>query len=284
VAIRGVDTELYRCPQCGLFEFPEPDWLDAAYSDPIADIDVGLASRCVMLSGVIEAIVRAERLGGERLLDYGGGLGLLTRLCRDRGLDMRQYEPMAANLFAQGLEASPKSDFAVVSLVEVFEHLTDPLDVLSLLSEKAELVIVSTELVPAGLDDLTKWHYLVPDLGQHVTFYTVDALRRLAQQTGYQLTTDGRGLHVFSRKTLSRRARAVLNRPRLAPVLAKVQRRRDHAGSFTLADAAAIQEAANGAKGAVADNGASAVLLARGRRSGGPATGSHRPTYKRSEV
>jgi hypothetical protein len=236
VRVRGELVTLHRCQSCGLFEFPEPTWLEAAYADPIADIDVGLPSRCVYLAGVIEAIVRSERLGARPHLDYGGGYGLLTRLCRDRGLDMRHYEPYAPNLFAQGFTAAPDQAYGCVTLVEVFEHLTDPLDVLRTLAGHTELVVISTQLVPAGMTDLSGWPYLIPDLGQHVTFYTPAALQALGERTGFRSTTDGFGLHVLSKRPLSRRTRAVLRRPRLAPVIANALRRRDHAPSLALTD------------------------------------------------
>jgi hypothetical protein len=239
VRIRGALVDLHRCSACGLFEFVDPDWLDAAYADPIADIDVGLASRCITLARYTEAIIRAQRLGDRPHLDYGGGYGLLTRLLRDRGVDMRHYDPYARNLFAQGREGKPIESYGCVTMVEVLEHLLDPLELISSLSSHVELIIVSTVLVPPGRTDISDWWYLIPDLGQHVTFYTVPALQAIASECGYRLTTDGMGLHVFSKSRLRPLARLAVRNQRAAQVIASLLRKRDRPESLVESDGVA---------------------------------------------
>jgi hypothetical protein len=239
VRIRGVLVDLYRCPACGLFEFVDPDWLDAAYADPIADIDVGLASRCIALASYTEAIVRGQRLGDRPHLDYGGGYGLLTRLLRDRGIDMRHYDPYARNLFAQGREGKPSESYGCVTMVEVLEHLLDPLELIRSLSAHVDLIIVSTVLVPEGRTDLSDWWYLIPDLGQHVTFYTVPALEAIATSCGYRLTTDSMGLHVLSKSRLRPLARLAVRKQRAAQFIAWLLHRRDRPASLVEADGVA---------------------------------------------
>jgi hypothetical protein len=239
VRIRGAAVQLHHCPACGLFEFADPDWLDAAYADPIADIDVGLASRCIMLARHAEAIIRAERLGDRRHLDYGGGYGLLTRLLRDRGIDMRHYDPYAPNLFAQGRDGLPTASYGCVTMIEVLEHLLDPLETIRSLSTRADLIVVSTVLVPAGRTDISDWWYLIPDLGQHVTFYTVSALQAIATECGYRLTTDGMGLHVFSTSRLRPLARIAVRHHRAADLIAWFLHRRDRPASLIESDGVA---------------------------------------------
>jgi hypothetical protein len=239
MAVRHVPVELWRCARCGLFEFADPDWLDAAYADPIADVDVGLPSRCVRLAAVVEALVRSERLGARTHLDFGGGYGLLTRLVRDRGIDMRHHDPFATNLFAHGLEGDPAGEFGAVTMIEVLEHLTNPLDVLADLATRSELIIASTVLVPPGLTDLGGWWYLLPDLGQHITFYTPASLREIADRIGFDVTSDGVSVHVLHRRRLSRPAALVMRDLRFAPPVARVLRRRDPLRTFGEQDAAA---------------------------------------------
>jgi len=239
IPIRGVEVVLHRCVRCGLFQFPNPDWLDAAYADPISEIDTGLPARCFHVARTAEALIRAQGLGDRQQLDYGGGYGLLTRLMRDRGLDMRHHDPFARNLFAQGFEGDPAGSFGAVTMVEVFEHLTEPLPLLRSLSSHAEMVIVSTQLVPAGLTDLSRWWYLIPDLGQHITFYTRPSLVELAGRSGYRVATDGVGLHVFYRGRLARLARLVLRDARSAGMIARALRLRAGARSLSAVDAPA---------------------------------------------
>lgn len=235
--VRQVPTDLYRCGTCGLYEFPAPDWLDAAYSDPIAAIDVGIATRCLYAARVTEAVVRAEKLGDRRHLDYGGGYGLLTRQLRDRGIDMYHQDPLAANLFAQTFEGEVDDDYGAVTLIEVFEHLSDPLELMHTLSRHAELIIISTVVVPDPIDDITDWWYLIPDLGQHITFYTPKALEMIAQQVGMHVVSNGINLHVFSQRPMGRTARRVVKDVRFARFVARALRLRDRARPLTDMDA-----------------------------------------------
>lgn len=235
--VRQVPTDLYRCERCGLYEFPEPDWLDAAYSDPIAAIDVGIVARCLYAARVTEAIVRAEKLGRRPHLDHGGGYGLLTRQLRDRGIDMHHQDPLAENLFAQTFEGDIDGDYGAVTLIEVFEHLSDPLELMERLSRHAQLIIISTVLVPDPIDDITDWWYLIPDLGQHITFYTPAALAEIADHVGMHVVTNGTHLHVFSQKPLGWTARRVIKDVRYARYVARALRMRDRAKPFTEADA-----------------------------------------------
>lgn len=245
IAVRGVPTELFACGRCGLYEFPEPTWLDEAYKDPIADIDVGLAARCRIVSSIVETVVRAQRVQRGKLLDFGGGYGLLTRFVRDAGLEMLHHDPMAANLFAQGFEGLPGDDYALCTMSEVLEHLGDPRSVFDQLRH-IDLLLTTTEIVPPGMTDLEPWPYLIPDLGQHITFYGRRSLQRLADDFGYRLASDGFGVHLFYRGRLSRVARTVLRRHRLAPVTAVALRRLQHGRSLQVEDAVtALTQARN---------------------------------------
>jgi hypothetical protein len=224
IEIRGEAAELYRCPACGLYYFPEPTWLDAVYAEPISDLDIGLATRCINHARIVEAVLRSEKLQRRSHLDYGGGYGLLTRLLRDRGIDMRHYEPYTQNLFAAGFEGEVSADYGSVTAVEVFEHLTDPDDVLRSLSPDVPLVIVSTVLVPDGMTDLSEWWYVGGPTGQHITFYTVAALTAVASRYGYRLTSNGVNIHLLHRKPLHPLTRAILKDVRRTVLLARVLR------------------------------------------------------------
>lgn len=237
IVVRGKPAELFTCPSCGLYEFPDPDWLDDAYRDPIAQIDVGLVSRCLIVARIAETLIRTRGLQDRPLLDFGGGYGLLTRLVRDAGLDMRHHDPMAANLFAQELEGDPAADYGLCTLIEVFEHLDDPRAVLDRLRH-IDLLLITTEIPPQPLPET--WPYLIPDLGQHITFYSQGALAALARQYGYQLHSDGFGVHLMYRGKLPRSARLVLRKHRLAGLTAPALRQLQHGRTLRDQDAASI--------------------------------------------
>ena len=106
------------------------------------------------------------------------------------------------------------------------------------LTAHCSLVVVSKVLVPPGTTSLDGWWYLIPDLGQHITFPTASSLTALADRLGWHVATDGVGLHVFSREPLGRLARVVLRDARLARLVARPLRRRDRAVSLAGQDAA----------------------------------------------
>jgi hypothetical protein len=58
-------------------------------------------------------------------------------------------------------------------------------------------VVFSTILLPnkASLED---WWYLVPETGQHISFYSLQTLEYLAKFFKKHLYTDKNGLHMFS--------------------------------------------------------------------------------------
>ncbi len=240
--IRHEVAQLNRCARCGLLFFPQPRWLEAAYAQPISEIDVGLASRCVNSARILEALIRGECLGAHRHLDFGGGYGLLTRLARDRGIDMLHHDPLARNLFAKGFEGTLDSNYGVISLIEVLEHLTAPADLITEIARRSELIMVSTFLVPPGMRELRGWWYLLPELGQHVTFYTEEALGQIARRAGLMLTSNGKSLHVFHRRPLSHLSRLVIRDPRISPAIGTVLRLRDRARSLREVDAAIARE------------------------------------------
>jgi hypothetical protein len=230
--IRSEAAAIHRCARCGLLFFPEPRWLEAAYTEPISDIDVGLATRCVNAARIVEAVVRAERLGSSRHLDFGGGYGLLTRLARDRGIDMLHHDPLAYNLFAQGFEGTLEGNYGLVSLIEVLEHLTDPAEQIQAIARRCELILVSTFLIPRGMHDLRGWWYLLPELGQHVTFYTENALGEIARRAGLMLTSNRESLHLFHRHPLRPLTRLIIRDPRVSPMVGSLLRFRDRARSL----------------------------------------------------
>jgi hypothetical protein len=235
VLIRGRETDLFRCPKCGMFFFPQPTWLPEVYAEPISDLDIGLPLRCINHARIAEAIIRAERMQERPHLDWAGGYGLLTRLVRDRGLDMRHYEEYADNIFARGFEGGLGSSYGAITAIEVFEHLEQPLAALTALSEAADMVIVSTELVPAGMTDLGSWWYVGP-CGQHIAFFTEAALRAMADQCGYQLTSNGKSIHVFHRRRLRLTTRLILRDVRSSILAARLLRLKQRSKSLRDSD------------------------------------------------
>jgi len=65
-------------------------------------------------------------------------------------------------------------------------------------------ILFSTELQPNhALVTNKDWWYFVPESGQHISFYTINSLKVIADKYSLRLYTDKRGLHLLTKKSLS---------------------------------------------------------------------------------
>lgn len=209
------DAAYFRCPGCGLIQTEPPYWLDEAYDQAIAIQDVGLVRRNLELAAKLRTILTAHFDPTGRYLDYAGGYGLMVRLMRDEGFDFQRHDPLCENIFAQGFDVRDLSSltdskelanqrFEAITAFELLEHLVEPTATVRHLLEHTDSLLFSTRLQPdprpRSVDD---WWYFWPRTGQHVTFYTLPALRVLAEKTGANLHSDGTALHLLTRRTFS---------------------------------------------------------------------------------
>lgn len=196
----------YQCSYCRFIQTEEPYWLKEAYSNAIASLDVGLVGRNLHMADVTELIIRKtfDPLG--RFLDYAGGYGLLVRLMRDKGFDFYRQDPFCENLFAKYLDLKdlPSGQrFELLTAFEVFEHLENPLVEIEVMFSYSDSILFSTELQPNdNIRSPEDWHYFVPETGQHLSFYSLAALRYIADHfKGYFYSNDT-NIHLLTLKPL----------------------------------------------------------------------------------
>ena len=200
------DAPYDQCPDCGLLQVRSPTWLDEAYEDAIAVTDTGLVARNLQLAEWLSRLLPLIDSGKGPYLDYGGGIGLLVRLMRDRGFDFRWFDPHAGNALVRGFEHDAAAGPCVaVTAFEVLEHAVDPRRLVedALAAAGTDTLILSTELYTGPLppDD---WWYFSRETGQHIAFFRRDTLERLAQTLGMRLLSHG-SLHLLSRRAISPR-------------------------------------------------------------------------------
>ncbi len=208
--LKKYPVSYYRCDETGFIQTEQPYWLDEAYSTAITDSDIGLVTRNMNASAMTIGMIEKWNWTGNRFLDFGGGYGLFTRLMRDAGFPFLHYDERCSNLFAVGFEADFTNEgttecYDLLTAWEVFEHFADPIKSIQQLTERSERVLFSTILVPSvPLVRSGDWWYFMPETGQHIAFYTVDALRYVAIKLGLSFYTDGTSYHLFTRKPLPR--------------------------------------------------------------------------------
>ena len=133
-----------------------------------------------------------------KFIDWGGGYGLLTRLMRDKGYDYYWHDPHCKNLFAKQFIASEKHQYELMTAFEVFEHLAHPLDEIANMLRFSKNIFFTTEIPPRKLTGASDWAYFYPQTGQHISFYSVETLKHIANRFGLHLNTDGHSLHLLS--------------------------------------------------------------------------------------
>jgi methyltransferase family protein len=197
------DVKYYKCNDTGFIQTEDPFWLAEAYSSAITKLDIGLASRNIILSEKIGKLLIANFNYKGVFLDYAGGYGLFTRLMRDKGFNFYNTDNFCQNLFAEHFDLNglpPGTAFELVTAFEVLEHLSDPIGEIKNILKFSDNLIFSTELQPANQEDLSDWWYLSPETGQHIAFYNTASLEYIANLLGYNFYTDGKSLHLFTKK------------------------------------------------------------------------------------
>lgn len=199
----------YQCNQCFFLQTEEPYWLEEAYScGAISALDTGILKRNASLVSKTSELV--ETIFDENIsfrgLDYGGGEGIFVRMMRDKGFNFILHDKYAKNLYAKyfDLQSTDQTDnFSIVTAFEVFEHLPDPLTEIDKIFSYSDIILFSTELIPrTSSDDLKDWWYIVPETGQHISFYHKETLKCIAKKNGPILYSNGYNLHILSKKKL----------------------------------------------------------------------------------
>ncbi|EQD34820.1 hypothetical protein B1B_17052 [mine drainage metagenome] len=119
----------------------------------------------------------------------------------------------------------------------MIEHLADPLQTLAALAAEADVLVLSSELLPATHNRPGEWHYYMLDSGQHIGFFTVPALVAAARRLGLQLASDDRWLHVLGQRVPSPRFMRLLRKRRWRHWLLRHNRR----ATLAWSDQAALQ-------------------------------------------
>lgn len=182
------EVPYFECAQCHSLQTQAPYWLDEAYREGnLSNLDTGAFQRNINNLGACFAI--AKLFKAVNAIDAGGGDGLLCRMLRDYGVNCFVTDRHATPTYAQGFT---EPDFDTPDLLvcfEVLEHFSNPVaDLKALFRGSPRVMLLSTELYEGQGPD---WWYLVPESGQHVFFYSRQALEEVARTHGYAITFSG---------------------------------------------------------------------------------------------
>ncbi len=192
----------YECENCQSLQTEVPHWLDKVYSDCLDKYDVMSVSRTSESLAMVVALWKILLPNNAKLLDFGGGSGLLVRQLRDRGINTRLSDKYGTNIFAQGFEDSEKMEYDMVVCFEVFEHLSHPSKTIQdIMSKNPKTVVIGTCLWKKQGQN---WFYLCPETGQHIFFFSEKAMEYIASEYNMNYYSFRRGsLTVLSNDTIS---------------------------------------------------------------------------------
>ncbi len=121
---------------------------------------------------------------------------------------MVNFDPYVRPIFSGSSQVDELVKREVVVASEVFLHLVDPLRELRNLLNFANSVLVTAVVPPENVS--ADWWYLMPETGQHVSFFPISTLNELARRTTTFLYTDRRFFHLFSKERLPLRQAAII--------------------------------------------------------------------------
>jgi 2-polyprenyl-3-methyl-5-hydroxy-6-metoxy-1,4-benzoquinol methylase len=219
----GQTLRLLGCQRCN-FVFADPGEtaeLHALYEsldDP--GYEASRQPRSLQMRSLLERIARQAH-GARTLLDVGAASGVLVQAALATGLDAWGVEPSTAlagmaeshvpgRVFA-GTYPHPalsQKVFDVVTLIDVLEHVADPLallrDARAALAPEGLLVLVTPDArsVAARLLGFRWWHYRAA----HVSYFAMHHLEALAQKADLRIVHAERATWVFEVEYLAARA------------------------------------------------------------------------------
>ncbi len=209
------EVKYFKCNQCGYLFTEDPFWLNEAYKRSINLSDTGLIMRNIYFSQILSVIIYFNFNKNAPFLDYAGGYGIFTRLMRDVGFDFYWHDPYTQNLFANGFEkdVNDSTKYELITAFEVFEHFINPNEELTKMIKLSDTIVLSTELLPQPIPDPKNWWYYGFEHGQHVSFYSKETLKYLAEQFEMNYY-DVNGIQIFTKKKLNNKILIILKKIR----------------------------------------------------------------------
>ena len=197
-AVKGEAVWYNRCGECGFlfttqFDHWTPeDWRREVYNAGYAAVDPDQANgiRAQNNVGFVADFARQRNL--TRILDFGGGDGLLARILTEGFFDAQTWDPLVD-------QPRPSGDFDLITAFEVFEHSANPRETVAELRSWArphavELVSTLTN------DDWDVSHWYVSPRNGHVSMHTTRSLEKLFDQSGWTVCHLSAAVHLATRK------------------------------------------------------------------------------------
>jgi 2-polyprenyl-6-hydroxyphenyl methylase/3-demethylubiquinone-9 3-methyltransferase len=197
--LSGSPVYYRRCQQCGFtFTSDFDSWTPAAfkrhiYNERYIEVDPDFAEARPAQSAAWVAQTFQDAKDSIRVLDYGGGDGVLAERLRAQAFTASTYDPFSR------FNDMPQETFDLITCFEVMEHVPNPkatvATILSLLRRPGVLVFSTLVQPESFLSMGLSWWYAAPRNG-HISLYTKPALARLFQAHGLKCGSFSDNLHI----------------------------------------------------------------------------------------
>lgn len=215
LGLSGIPIYYHRCTRCRFLftvafdDFTQADFANEIYNEGYALVDPDYAdARPRNISKTFVQLFGANKT--LRILDYGGGNGMLGQLLREAGFaHVETYDP-----YSPEHQKRPGGQYDLITCFEVVEHTPRPKetfeDINSLLKPQG-LLLFSTLLQPPDIDALgMTWWYLAPRNG-HISLFTAASLAALLRPLGLAMASSNHDVH-FAYRTVPPFAAHILQR------------------------------------------------------------------------
>jgi len=225
----GKTGPLFRCSVCGFLFVVFPKDTTEYYLDMQDDVyEQGRDYRAKQQKCLLQRLVKAFPKV-KSILDVGAGTGMLVEEAGKQGLDALGVEPStwcAQKAQSHGLKVLqgtlPHKDlegrlFDVVALVDVIEHVSDPVSLLNSCAEylqpagKILLVTPDVASTAARIFGHRWWHYRIA----HVGYFSRKTLELALTRTGFKIISTSRPSWYFEIGYLFERLQEYLPIPSL---------------------------------------------------------------------
>lgn len=193
----------FHCPNCGFLQTETPFWLDEAYRESINISDTGYVERNIIYSKKVTILLSLFFNKQGKYLDYAAGYGMFVRLMRDIGFDFYWQDKYTKNLFSSGFEYDNSLIYDAVTSFESFEHFVDPIEEIEQLLRLSKNIIFSTNLLPSSIPQPDDWWYYGLEHGQHISFFSINTLKYIAEKYNINLYSNKKNLHMFTDKKIN---------------------------------------------------------------------------------
>jgi 2-polyprenyl-3-methyl-5-hydroxy-6-metoxy-1,4-benzoquinol methylase len=219
----GVTGAIYKCDYCHLLQCPEMENVLGFYKElEDEEYEATRNERYIQAAKLVKVAVSylegKTANTGLKLLDVGSGSGILVEAATDAGLQATGIEPSAwltaigkshkLNI-VEGVLPNPNVgfDFDIISVIDVIEHVADPLELLITVSDLLRpggiCMVVTPDMgsVAAKILGFGWWHFRIA----HISYFNRRNLTLLAARANLRACFFSRPSWYFSLEYLRKR-------------------------------------------------------------------------------